>query len=160
MTHSARRGYTDITTGPTLRDVRLALLVERLRDAYVADGRLFPEPEHEAPVKRPRSVEALLGEDGIEPFHRGTMPTTTQRRRRLAHRCTICMSYEHHARHCPQRHTAKPRTVCVYCGGEHFAINCSKLGDPSVTPRTPCKTCGELHWASQCPHRKPPQPVA
>lgn len=125
VTHSAVRRVLDQNDDPkrtehiqgiTLRDVRLAILAERLFAQFDEAGRI-----------------------GKQPYPTGRTPYNVESfdyRRRSGRKCVVCNSQDHPSDRCPKRHSILPASPCVYCGGMHWRSLCPKHGKPQETQAT------------------------
>ena len=145
--------------GITLRDLRLAILIETLyTDVYIADGRgidvkRWPRERRQRPhwdqllklLKKHSSPPSLSAPQSPHP------PTIQK------HRCPACGG-PHTLLRCTVRFDIRPPHLCRLCGDKHWVIDCprrrtlrSRLGSPHR-----CRACGGTHFPGDCPVRTPP----
>ncbi|KZV93403.1 transcriptional coactivator/pterin dehydratase [Exidia glandulosa HHB12029] len=111
LTHSATSHPSgenpEPTQGITMRDVRLAILTERLVERFLDAGYIGAKTF--AVGRVPYNVEALGAVFG---------------RRELA--CFICQQPGHKPNECPQRFTTPPNQPCTLCGDLHWRFLCPR----------------------------------
>lgn len=157
--------------GITLRDVRLAILVEQLFiDAHLSGkGGIDTMPALLPASQRPESIRLI--ERTAFPKRRpstgsnkGNTSTKSEQARALKP-CPACKG-THAIRDCPDRLTITPDKPCTNCGGAHWRLDCPepakpkdarvpvgrKQGNRSPSPPSPCPLCGGDHWKSDCVH--------
>lgn len=125
------------TSGITLRDVRLAILLEQLFDEEVTAGRGFRK-QHPLTSQRPKQASYL-----------GLWWTAPKTHKRV---CKVC-GRGHSSQSCPLRlkGTGKIPLPCPLCGGLHRGEVCPS----SERPPRPCQRCGGVHLPAGCPALHP-----
>jgi len=105
------------TASLTLRDVRLAILVEQLfSGSYEAHGSGSPIYVGQA--------QALDTQSAAQ----AAIPKRVAARKH----CRICNKQGHHMSNCPERYTKTTTKPCPSCGEMHWKVNC-----PSLNPTSP-----------------------
>ncbi|PCH42522.1 hypothetical protein WOLCODRAFT_72172, partial [Wolfiporia cocos MD-104 SS10] len=106
--------------GITLRDVRLAMLIERAFERHLAHGVASAWSQN-----MQRTATRPLTEDDIE--QRRLLHILTRNRPR----CPICHKTTHVGRDCPDQRKKIPMTPCQHCGRMHWTWTC-----PTLTARS------------------------
>lgn len=162
--------------GITLRDIRLAILIEdTFSRHFLGSGHALPgKPELRFEVERPQSIAEIEQATQISKEHKKKAQTvnTLDGKSRPAKRrsCRVC-GERHDPRFCPQRYTKPPPPgkPCGHCSEEgHWTMNCPKkekrsdnkihktlsarLNLTAEWPPAPCPHCGGVdHYKSDCP---------
>jgi len=162
--------------GITLRDIRLAILVEdNFSRHFLGSGHALPgKPQLRFEVERPESIAEI--EEAIqtskEHKNKAQAANTPKGISRPAMRrsCRVC-SGQHDPRFCPQRYTKPPPPgqPCKRCSEEgHWTMNCPTKEDGRTNkmhktlsarlhlttewPPAPCPSCGGVdHYKADCP---------
>lgn len=101
----------DVVPGLTLRDIRLALLIEETFDKLLETGKAIRK-WNQFTTMRPNTFESLNTIRGAPGKSRIQKP------------CYACGSKSHMLKDCPQRYTTSPTFPCRICGGKHWVIDC------------------------------------
>lgn len=110
-----------IKPGITLRDIRLAILVERkFTESYEADG--FGSSVYIGKTQ-PRTPRAI-GETVMANIRHFRSMKKRPRKQFRGRDCTICGRNGHHMINCPRRFITEPYKPCPMCNGMHWKINC------------------------------------
>ncbi|KIM75944.1 hypothetical protein PILCRDRAFT_659628 [Piloderma croceum F 1598] len=113
----------------TLRDIRLAILVERnFTESYEPDGSGSSVYIGKTQPSTPRAI----GETVMANIRHFRSMTKRPKRRFRGRECTICGRNGHHMVNCPRRFITEPHKPCPLCNGMHWKINC-----PSLLPQAP-----------------------
>ena len=116
-----------VKPGITLRDIRLAILIETMfTESYEADGHGASVYIGKTQPLEPRAIgESVMA--GIRNYHsKSKRPKKPFRTRH----CTICEQNSHHMVNCPERFSKEVKSACGFCGGMHWRINCPLLRPP------------------------------
>jgi hypothetical protein len=162
--------------GLTLRDVRLAILIEDCFTLhFLANGYALPwKPAVHGQNATPTTNSLIDWMTGVSKFHKKSRDTNP----RHARPCRVCGD-QHRATDCPERYTKSPPAglLCLFCREEgHWSMNCPQSGRfgrsksmlpwMDALPAGRCKRCGGNHWVSDCPKwlqnqrsTPPPPPV-
>lgn len=108
-----------ITPGITLRDIRLAYLIEAALQPYYELNKLV-EPTI-LPFQTPNSIRELGLMMKTYPATEAQKSAATTRR--LPTNCIVCGG-DHWATQCPKRFTVQPMVPCDLCGGSHWRFTC------------------------------------
>jgi hypothetical protein len=120
-----------IKPGITLRDIRLAILIERyFTESYETAGHGSPVYAGLTQPLEPRAI----GETVMATIRKCHSRQKTKKRPTRPFRgrdCTICKQNGHHMLNCPERFTKDAESPCPMCGGTHWKINCPLLRPPA-----------------------------
>ncbi|KAG8868287.1 hypothetical protein FRC20_003678 [Serendipita sp. 405] len=100
---------TKILAGVTLRDVRLAYLMERALEPFYDLNKVATRPGQFAKLETLSVASRLKAPTAQSPQVK----------------CIIC-GENHWASSCPSRFTAKAHLLCEICGGDHWKFACSQ----------------------------------
>lgn len=103
-----------VRPGITLRDVRLAILVERAFEVHLVRG--TGDPRTMRADTRPAMCPLTM-----QDMEERRLPYDAIRHRQG---CPVCGSKKHLKGECPLQYEVKPRRLCVRCGEMHWDFQC------------------------------------
>jgi hypothetical protein len=106
---SVSKRHQDRLPGITLRDVRLAYLIEDSLSPFYSLGKIVQTSSKFARLAS-LNLPSLIPPEGSEEPIRS---------------CIVCGG-DHWATTCPQRFTIRPKVSCELCGGDHWKFACSQ----------------------------------
>jgi hypothetical protein len=110
-----------ITPGITLRDVRLAYLIENALQPYYELSKLTIPTSLQ--FQTPKSIREL----GLTMKKYDAVEEKGNGKERLTN-CIVC-GEDHWSTQCPKRFTTQPIMPCDLCGGSHWKFTCLLYSD-------------------------------
>ncbi|PSS37545.1 hypothetical protein PHLCEN_2v621 [Hermanssonia centrifuga] len=121
---SSDKGTPFVAPGVTLHDIRIALMIQQIREkCEPIDGGL-PLRNKKKRYKIPSVVS--LGMHLLQMPTNGPRNKEEESKRGSQPRCLAC-GKKHVLKDCPNRDDHKPRSPCVHCGGYHWDVDCPQI---------------------------------